>query len=110
MLGVRTADAYPPKQIRLVIAGVQACRVMKHLTYIDAMCDEFGARGLDVRDDQVQALRGARGRRGDVLAKDDGASGARRRELDHAEVVVVVVIGVEPPPEPFVELLRAIDI
>src|SRR6266436_4045544 len=47
---------------------------------------------------------------GDILAEDDRASGARRRELDHAEVVTVVIVGVEPPPEPPVELLRAVDI
>jgi hypothetical protein len=72
--------------------------------------DEFVARSLDVGDDQVQALGGAGCRRGDVLAEDDRAPGARRRELDDAEVVTVVVVGVEPPPEPAVELLRAVDI
>ena len=35
---------------------------------------------------------------------------ARRRELDHAEVATVVIVGVEPPPEPPIELLRAVGI
>ena len=44
------------------------------------------------------------------LPKMTEHAGARRRELDHAEVVTRGEIGVEPPPEPSVELLRAVDI
>jgi hypothetical protein len=72
--------------------------------------ERFGAGGFDIGDDQVQALSGARCRRGDVLAEDDRAPGALRRELDHAEVVTAVVVGVEPPPQPPLELFRAVDI
>ena len=110
MLGIRTADPEPPKQVGLVRAGVHAAGVVEHLADLDAATEQLVAGGLDVGDDQVQALGGAGCRRGDVLAEDDRAPGARRRELDHAEVVTGVEVGVEPPPEPPVELLRAVDI
>ena len=109
MLGIRTADPDPPKQIGLVRAGVHAVAV-EHFADLDAAIEQLFAGGLDVGDDQVQALGGAGRRRGDVLAEDDRAPGAGRRELDHAEVFTVVVVGVEPPPELRVELLRAVDI
>src|ERR1700720_276029 len=83
---------------------------MKHFADLDAATEQLGADGLDVGNDQVQALRGAGSSRGDVLAENDRAAGARRRELDHAEVVLVSVVGVEPPSELRVELLRAIDV
>jgi len=82
----------------------------EHFGDLDAAIEQRFAGGLDVGDNEVQALRGAGCRRGDVLAEDDRAPRARRRELDHAEVFTVVVVGVEPPPEPPVELLRAVDI
>jgi hypothetical protein len=49
-------------------------------------------------------------RRGDVFAEDDRAPGAGRGKLDHAEVVLAVVVGVEPPPEAAVKALGAIDV
>ena len=110
MLGIRTVDPAPPKQVGLVLASVHAAGVVEHLADLDAATKQFFACGLDVGDDQVQALGGAGCRRRDVLAEDDRASGARRRELDYAEVVTVVEVGVEPPPELRVELLRAVDI
>ena len=109
MRGIRATQANPPKQIGLVRAGVHAL-VVKHFADLDAATEQLGAHGLDVGNDQVQALRGAGGSRGDVLAENDRAAGARRRELDHAEVVLVSVVGVEPPSELRVELLRAIDV
>ena len=110
MVGIRTADPEPPKQVGLVRASVHAVGVVEHLADLDAATEQLVAGGLDVGDDQVQALGGAGCRRGDVLAEDDRAPGARRRELDHAPVVTVGEVGVEPPPEPPVELLRAVDI
>lgn len=89
---------------------MHAAGVVEHLGRVDAVRDEFGARSLDVGDDQVQALGEAGRRRGDVPAEDDRAPGARRRELDYAVAVTVGIVGVEPPPEPAVELLRAVDI
>ena len=84
--------------------------VVEHLADLDSATEQLVAGGLDVGDDQVQALGGAGCRRGDVLAEDDRAPGARRRELDHAQVVTAGEVGVEPPPELRVELLRAVDI
>ena len=44
------------------------------------------------------------------LPKMTEQPGAGRRELHHAEALAVVEVGVEPPPEVRVELLRAIDV
>src|SRR5207248_640119 len=110
MLGIRTGDPEAAKQVGLVRASVHAAGVVEHPADLDAATEQLVAGGGDVGDDQVQALGGAGCRRGDILAEDDRASGARRRELDHAEVVTGGVVGVEPPPEPLVELLRAVDI
>src|SRR5882672_1231647 len=110
MVRIRAADPNPSKQVGLVRASVHAAGIVEHLADLNSATEQLVARGLDVGDDQVQALRGAGCRRGYVLAEDDRAPGARRRKLDHAEVVTVVVVGVESPPEPPVELLRAVDI
>ena len=110
MLGIRTADPEPPKQVGLVRAGVHAAGVVENLADLDAASEQFVAGGGDVGDDQVQALGGAGCCGGDIFAEDDRASEARRRELDHAEVVARREVGVEPPPEPPVELLRAVDV
>src|SRR5882672_3410120 len=99
-LGIPTADPLPPKQVGLIRASVYAAGVMEHVADLDAATEQLRASGLDVGDDQVQALCGAGYRRSDVLAKDDRAPGARRRELENAEVFAAVVVGVEPPPEP----------
>jgi hypothetical protein len=50
-----------------VRARVDAAGVVEHLGCVDAVCDQFGARSLDVGDDQVQALGRAGRGRGDVL-------------------------------------------
>src|ERR1700730_11649436 len=109
MLGIRTADPGASKQVGLLGARVHAF-VVEHLADLEAAIEQRFAGGLDVGDDQVQALGRAGRRRGNVLAEDDRAPRARRRELDHAEVFTAVVVGVEAPPEPPVELLRAVDI
>src|SRR5208282_2224984 len=49
------------------------------------------------------------GRR-DVLAELDRAPGARRRELDQAEIFAGGAVDVEPPSDPLVKFLRAVDI
>ena len=83
---------------------------MEHVADLHAATEQLVAGGRDIGDDQVQTLGGAGCRRGDVLAENDRASGARRRKLNHAEVFTADEIGVESPPEPPVELLRAVDI
>src|SRR5574341_703464 len=100
MLGIRTADPEAPKQVRLVRTSVHTAGVVEHLADLDAATKQLFAGGLDVGDDQVQALGGAGCRRGDVLAEDDRAPGAGRRKLDRAPVVTVGEVSVEPPPEP----------
>ncbi len=83
---------------------------VEHLADLDTAGDEFVARSLDVGDDQVEALgRAGRGRR-DVRAELDRAPRAGRRELDDPEAVIEGEVGVEPPPEVSIELLRAVDI
>src|SRR5580698_9228767 len=109
MLGIRTADTGSSEQVGLVRAGIHAL-VVEHLTDLDAAAEELAAGGRDVGDDQVQALSGAGCCSGDVPTEDDRASGAGRRELNYAEVAAVVEVGIEPPPEFRVELLRAVDI
>jgi len=52
MLGIRTADPEPPKQVGLVRASVHAAGV-EYLGRVDAVRDQFVARSLDVGDDQV---------------------------------------------------------
>jgi hypothetical protein len=76
----------------------------------DAAIEQFLAGGVDVGNDQVQALGGAGRRRGDVLAEDDRGRRAGRRELDDAEVVAGGEVSVEPPAQLAVELLGAIDV
>src|SRR5262252_5362710 len=110
MLRIRTADPDSPKQIGLVRACVDVVATVEHFAYLDAAIEQLFAGGFDVGDDQVQALCGAGCRRGDVFAENDRASGARRRKLDPAPVVTVGEVAVEPPSEPRVELLRAVDI
>src|ERR1700692_4518427 len=104
MLGIRTVDPGPPKQVGLVWAGVHVVGAVEHFADLNAATEQILARGLDVSDDQIKALNGAGSRPGDVLAEDDRAPGAKWRELNHAKVLTVVVVGVESPPEPRVEL------
>src|SRR5215467_8270338 len=111
MLGIRTADPEPPKQVRFVRTSVHTAGVVKHLADLDASTKQLSAGGLDVVNDQVQALGGAGYGRGDILAEDDRTPGAWRCKLNHAEVFTVVEVSVEPPPElPPVEFFGAIDI
>src|SRR3954447_11964553 len=86
-----------------------AC-VVERLTDRDPAALKFATGSLDVGHDQVQTLRRARRSRRDVLAEDDRAAGARRRELDHAVVFPGCVVDVEPPTEVAIEALGAIRI
>src|SRR5580704_2172283 len=109
MAGIRATGADPPEKVGLVRARVHAV-IVKHFADRNAAIEQRFAGGLEVRDDQVQALRGAGSRNADILAKDHRAPGARRRELDHAEVVAGCKIGVQPPPKLGVKLFRAVHI
>ena len=83
---------------------------MERLADLNAPAEQLLAGGLNVGDDQVQSQGGAGRRRGDVLAEEDRASGAGRRELDHAVVVTGREVGIEPPAEAAVKSLGAIDV
>ena len=83
---------------------------VEHLADVDTEGDELVARSLDVGDDQVEAVgRPGRGR-GDFRPELYRAPRTGRRELDDPEAVIEGEVGVEPPPEVPVELLRAVDI
>src|SRR5215472_5268376 len=110
MLRIRTADPDPPKQVGRIRAGIHASGTVEHFADGDAATEQLVAGGLDVGDDQVQALGGAGLRGGDVLAEDHRAARARRRELDHAVIVTAGKVGVEPPSEPLVELFCSVHI
>jgi len=109
VLRIGTADPDTSEQIGFVRAGVRAAAV-ERLADLDAATDQLFAGGLEVGDDQVQALGGAGCGRGDVLAEvtehaePGGVNWSTRKSLPSAKS------GVEPPPEVCVKLLRAVDI
>jgi hypothetical protein len=78
-------------------ASGSRCTV-EHLADLDTAPDQLVVRGLDVGDGQQQGLGGARFGRGEVRAELDRAPGARRGELDQAEVITDGAVGVEPHP------------
>src|SRR5215469_7298172 len=110
MPGVRTADPVPPKQKGLVRSGVYAVGGMEYLADLDTAATQVVAGCRDVGDDQVKSLGAAGGCRGDVLAEDDRARRARRRELDHAVIVAGGKVGIEPPTQAAIKALGAIDV
>ena len=68
MVGIRTANPEPPKQVRRVRASVHVAGVVEHLADPDAATEQLVAGVFDVGDDEVQSLGGARSRRSHVLA------------------------------------------
>jgi hypothetical protein len=88
---------------------MNVARVVEHLTDPHSTMKQLASGGFDVRDDEVQALGGARVRGGDVPAEDDGAAGTRRGELDDAPVAAREV-RIEPPAQLTIEALGALDI
>src|SRR5262249_16487696 len=111
MLRIGSADTHSPEQVVLVRTGVPVAGAVEDLADLDAATEQLAAGGCDVGDDEVQALGGPGCCPSNVLAEDDRTSGPRRRELDHAEVITIVEVGVKPPPElTAVKLLRAINI
>jgi hypothetical protein len=58
MLGIRTADPDPSKQVGLVRARLHICGVVEHFADLDAAIEPLFAGGLDVGDDETEALRG----------------------------------------------------
>src|SRR5215475_9489301 len=109
MLRIRTANAHPPKEVRLVFSAINAL-VVEYLADFDAAIDQLFARCLDIGNDEVHALRRSGRCCGNVLSKNDREAGTGWRELDDAEVVVIREFGVESPSKPRVELFCAIKI
>ena len=58
MVGIRATDSNPSKQVGLVRASVRTAGAVEDLADLDAPTEQLFAGGLDVRDDQVQALGG----------------------------------------------------
>ena len=93
---VRTANPDTAEQVRLVGSRVHVAAAMKGRADLHTTIEQFLARGLDVRDDQIESLGGAGGRRGDIRAENNRSSGSRWRELNHAETIIEGEIGVAP--------------
>src|SRR5437667_2137120 len=68
------------------------------VTHLDPALDELRTRGVDVRDDQLQALHGARPHVAKPSPQGDRASRPGRRELDEANLIadLVVMVRMEP--------------
>src|SRR5580704_12794637 len=110
MLWIGTAKPQPSKQKRIIRTGVLLSGVMEHLADLDPPVNHRSARRLDVRDDHIHALCRPWGRRRNILAEDDRTTGARRSELNDSVVAATLEVGIEPPAQTAVELLRAIHI
>lgn len=84
---------------------------MEDFADFDAATHELVGCRLDVADDEVQAVQGARRHRADPRADGDRARGARRDELHDAEIRAGARVD-----EQFeaglvdVEVLRAVDV
>src|SRR3954462_14712968 len=81
---------------------------MEYLAHLDTAPQQVVARRLDVGHHQEHALGGSWCALAG-LSEVNRALGSRRRELNCA-VTAVAEVGVEPPAETPIELLRAVDI
>ena len=63
---------------------------MEDLAGVSSPPDELGPSGVDIGDDQVQALHGARG--AGIGHQGDRARRSRRCQLHHAEVLTGTVV------------------
>src|SRR5260370_11588308 len=90
MLRIRTTDPQPSEEEGLVRSGVDGASVVEYLVNLNAAADQFLPRRLEAGDDQIQSLRRAGRRRGNVLAEQDRTTAPPSRELDHAAII--------PPP------------
>ena len=83
---------------------------VKHLADLGSLIEQLRATGLDVGNDQVEAVRRSWRRPGDLVAELDGTQRSGWRELDDPVPVVVREVRIEPPSESSVEILRAIGV
>src|SRR5215203_5996210 len=88
----------PAVAVRVLEGGVQDPPEILDLADVHPAVGELGARRVDVRDDQVQALDGARRRVDDPGPYCDRAGRAGRRQLHDPKVVpgTVVEVLIEP--------------
>src|SRR5690242_4131854 len=110
MTSVRPIVSHSSKQVGLVAPCVGYAGIVKYLTHLDSTTPQVFARSINIRDDQVQSLRGPRSRRSYILSENDRASRARWRELQNPKILAVVEVRIEPPAKLCVELLRALNI
>src|SRR5262249_5358578 len=94
--------------LRLELSARRPC--MEHLADRNASAGELAAGCIDVGDNQVETLRRAGGGGSHACAELDRTPRTGRRELQNPEAIIETEISVEPPPQPPVELLRAVDI
>ena len=66
--------------------------------------------GLDVVDDHLESLCGARWRCGDAVADDDRAARSGRRYLYETQLITEAMIVVDVVPDPLVERLGHVDV
>src|SRR3954447_16110267 len=88
--------------------GSRTLGKMEYLAHLGTAPQQVVARGLDVGNHQEHALGGSWCALAG-LSEVNRALGSRRRELDCA-VIAIAEVGVEPPAEAPIELLRAVDI
>lgn len=84
--------------------------VVEHLTDLHAAAGELGPGRLNVGDDEVKSLGGARCGGGEPRTEDNRARRAGRGHLDDPEVLTTRDVGVEPPPQALIETLGPVDI
>ena len=82
---------------------------MPHVARVNATADEIFMGRDDVGDDECPHGRPRGGRR-QSLAERDGTPGARRRELDDANILRRGDVVIEPPAQASVELLGSLDV
>jgi hypothetical protein len=82
---------------------------VEQLADLDPAADKILARRLDVGDDQLQPLNGARLRWREAPPERDRALRVRRPQL-HSGDVADVEVGVQPPPKALVEALCPVQV
>src|ERR1700729_3053636 len=102
---------WPADAISAVDPELSAWRSgVEHPTHFDTARDNISPYCLNVGDDQVEALGRSRRGRCHLRAKLNRAPGTRRRELNNPEPVIEREVGVEPPSQLRVEILRAFNV